>query len=140
MLTRHQLLGNGTGKLLQEISPGVFNFDKSRPPVSPLDNKPISTYYKPGQTYSSSFGTISNSYEECRAECVSLFLVCDFEVLKIFGFGDGQVDMDGKAGDCLYAAYLTMARAGILALEQVGELHLYLQTFGRLNCHRWSQF
>ncbi|KAE8453795.1 hypothetical protein EG329_009307 [Mollisiaceae sp. DMI_Dod_QoI] len=93
----HELLGHGTGKLLQEIEKGKFNFDPKSPPISPVTNKPVSTYYKPGQT--------------------SMALSCDFEILKIFGFGDGTPDMDGQAGDVLYAAYLSMARAGIASLE-----------------------
>lgn len=113
----HELLGHGCGKLLQETSPGTYNFDKENPPVSPLDGKPISTYYKPGQTWGSVFGSIAASYEECRAECVAMALSCDFSVLQIFGFGDGTTNMDGEAGDVLYAAYLSMARAGIAALE-----------------------
>jgi dipeptidyl-peptidase-3 len=44
-------------------------------------------------------------------------LACDFSILKIFGFGDGKPDMDGEAGDVLYAAYLSMARAGIASME-----------------------
>lgn len=63
------------------------------------------------------FGAIAGSYEECRAECVAMALSCDFAILKIFGFGDGQEDMDNEAGDVLYAAYLSMARAGIASLE-----------------------
>lgn len=46
-----------------------------------------------------------------------MVLSCDFEILRIFGFGDGKPDMDGEAGDVLYAAYLFMARAGIASLE-----------------------
>ncbi len=113
----HELLGHGTGKLLQETSPGVFNFDHNDPPVSPLTGKPISTYYKPSETYSSVFGPTASSYEECRAECVAMALSCDFSLLRIFGFGNGEIDMDGKAGDVLYASYLSMARAGVVALE-----------------------
>ncbi|KAI4237273.1 MAG: hypothetical protein LQ349_001990 [Xanthoria aureola] len=113
----HELLGHGTGKLLQETSPGKYNFDPSSPPVSPITNKPITTYYKPGQTWSSVFGGISASYEECRAECVAMALSCDFDILHIFGFGDGTVDVNNKAGDVLYAGYLSMARAGIAAVE-----------------------
>ena len=113
----HELLGHGTGKLLQETSPGVFNFDHKNPPLSPVTGTPISTYYKPSETYSSVFGPTASSYEECRAECVAMALSCDFSLLKIFGFGDGEVDMDGKAGDVLYASYLSMARAGVVALE-----------------------
>lgn len=113
----HELLGHGTGKLLQETEPGKFNFDQSNPPVSPITEKPISTYYKPGQTWSSVFGGISASYEECRAECVAMALSCDFDILKIFGFGDGSVGINGKAGDVLYTSYLSMARAGVVAVE-----------------------
>lgn len=40
----HELLGHGCGKLLQETEPGVYNFDVKNPPVSPVDNKPISTW------------------------------------------------------------------------------------------------
>lgn len=113
----HELLGHGTGKLLQETAPGEYNFDVSDPPISPLTGKPVSTWYKPGQTWGSVFGTTASSYEECRAECVAMALCCEFSILKIFGFGDGKVDMDGEGGDVLYAAYLHMARAGISALE-----------------------
>jgi dipeptidyl-peptidase-3 len=113
----HELLGHGCGKLLQETSEGVYNFDKENPPISPITQKPISTYYKPGQTWGSVFGSIAASYEECRAECVAMALSCDFSVLQIFGFGDGSEDINSEAGDILYAAYLSMARAGIAALE-----------------------
>ncbi|KAI9728619.1 MAG: hypothetical protein M1828_002725 [Chrysothrix sp. TS-e1954] len=113
----HELLGHGCGKLLQETSPGVFNFNKDSPPISPITNEPITTWYKPGQTWSSVFGALGKSYEECRAECVAMFLCCDFSILKIFGFGDGSPDMENEAGDVMYTAYLSMARAGIAALE-----------------------
>ncbi|KAF8867056.1 putative dipeptidyl peptidase 3 [Acephala macrosclerotiorum] len=113
----HELLGHGTGKLLQETEPGNFNFDIKSPPISPVTNKPVTTYYKPGQTWGSVFGSFAASYEECRAECTATVLSCDFEILKIFGFGDGRVNMDGEAGDVLYATYLSMARAGVASLE-----------------------
>ncbi|CAI4216394.1 unnamed protein product [Parascedosporium putredinis] len=54
---------------------------------------------------------------ECRAELVAMYLSCEFPVLKIFGFGDGSTDLDGEAGDVLYASYLSMARAGLVSLE-----------------------
>ncbi|KFY35503.1 hypothetical protein V494_05841 [Pseudogymnoascus sp. VKM F-4513 (FW-928)] len=113
----HELLGHGTGKLLQETAPGVFNFDKANPPVSPITGKAVESYYKPGATFGGVFGAIASSYEECRAECVAMALGCEFSVLKVFGFGTGEVDMDGEAGDVLYVSYLSMARAGIASLE-----------------------
>lgn len=111
------MTGHGCGKLLQETSPGSFNFDQTNPPISPLTGKPVTTWYKPGQTWGSVFGSIAGAYEECRAELVAMFLSCDFPTLKIFGFGDGSVDMDGEAGDLIYASYLSMARAGLASLE-----------------------
>jgi dipeptidyl-peptidase III len=113
----HELLGHGTGKLLQETSPGVYNFDPKNPPVSPITNMPVTTWYKPGQTWSSVFGAVASSYEECRAECVAMALSCEFGLLELFGFGDGKEDINGEAGNVLYVSYLSMARAGVAALE-----------------------
>jgi dipeptidyl-peptidase-3 len=113
----HELLGHGTGKLLQETEPGQYNFDVNNPPISPITNKPVTTWYKPRQTWGGVFGSIASSYEECRAECVAMALSCEFEILKLFGFGDGKEDINGEAGDVLYAAYLQMAKAGVSALE-----------------------
>jgi|TARA_R110002003_G_scaffold32_11_gene2013 dipeptidyl-peptidase-3 len=113
----HELLGHGCGKLLQETAKGKYNFDFDNKPISPLSGQPIKTWYKPGQTWGSVFGTIAASYEECRAECVAMALSCEFPILALFGFGDGTVDMNSEAGDVLYTGYLQMARAGIAALE-----------------------
>lgn len=61
-------------------------------------------------------------------------LCCDFGILKIFGFGDGKEvsssiiarllrlsnesqNLTNDAGEVLYACYLSMARAGIAALQ-----------------------
>jgi dipeptidyl-peptidase-3 len=113
----HELLGHGCGKLLQETSPGQYNFDFAQKPISPLSGQEIKTWYKPGQTWGSVFGSLAASYEECRAECVAMALSCEFPILELFGFGDGTANMDNEAGDVLYTAYLQMARAGIAALE-----------------------
>lgn len=77
----------------------------------------MTSWYGPGQTWGSVFGSVAGAYEECRAELVAMYLSCEFPVLKIFGFGDGSVDIDGPAGDILYASYLSMARAGLASLE-----------------------
>ncbi|EGP91460.1 uncharacterized protein MYCGRDRAFT_66700 [Zymoseptoria tritici IPO323] len=113
----HELLGHGCGMLLQETEPGVYNFDVKSPPKSPLDGKPISSWYKPGETWGTVFGGLGPSMEECRAECVAMSLCPDYGILEIFGFGNGKEDLHGVAGDVLYVCYLQMARAGIAALQ-----------------------
>ncbi|KAF8474662.1 peptidase family M49-domain-containing protein [Kalaharituber pfeilii] len=111
----HELLGHGTGKLLSETSPGEYNFDINSPPINPLTGEKVKTWYKLGETWGSVFGGIAASYEECRAECVAMYLGGDADILEIFGFGENS---DIKGDDVLYIEYLSMARAGLLALEQ----------------------
>lgn len=82
----HELFGHGTGKLLREISPGEYNFDWKNPPLSPLTGDTIKTWYLPGQTWTSVFGEIAGSVEECRAEVLSLYLMDSKELLSVFGY------------------------------------------------------
>ncbi|KAI9319493.1 peptidase family M49-domain-containing protein [Dichotomocladium elegans] len=104
-------LGHGTGKVFtQEDDEGSLNF-VPEDTIHPLTNKPVDSWYKPGQTFHSLFRAIANSYEECRAECIALVLSKEKTILDIFGF-QGQ---DGE--DILYIMYLNMARSGLLALE-----------------------
>ena len=106
----HEFLGHGTGKLLAQNSDGTFNFES--PPVSPITGKPVTTFYKAGETWGSVFGAMAASYEECRAETVAMYLATDKSILEIFGHVDKE-----EADAVLYVAYLQMARAGLLALE-----------------------
>ncbi|KAK9461218.1 peptidase family M49-domain-containing protein [Lipomyces oligophaga] len=111
----HELLGHGSGKLLTELEPGKFNFANGKV-ISPLDNQVIETYYRPGQTWGSVFGAVAGAYEECRAECVAMYLCPETELLEIFGHTDTSTDL-GLADDVVFIAYLLMARAGLVALE-----------------------
>ncbi|KAI5950660.1 YOL057W [Candida theae] len=103
----HELLGHGTGKLLQETEPGKFNFEKD-------PNHNIDTYYKPNETWAGVFGANSGSYEECRAELVALYLILKnpTKVLPIFGI---ESEQDQEA--VTYIASLLMIRAGLVGLE-----------------------
>ena len=124
----HELLGHGCGKLLQETSPGHYNFPIDDPPLSPITGEKVTTYYKRGQTWGSLFGGLAGAYEECRAECVAMSLCPDYSILQIFGIGDGKEDINSVAGDVLYVCYLQMARAGIAALQ-----------FWDPNSRKWGQ-
>ncbi|ORZ10408.1 dipeptidyl peptidase III [Absidia repens] len=103
-------LGHGTGKVFNEDADGKLDFDPKKV-NHPFTNQPLTSWYKPGQTFNSVFGGIASSYEECRAECIALVLSPDDDILKIFGY-QGQ-----EAEDILYVMYLNMARAGLAALE-----------------------
>ncbi|TPX58119.1 hypothetical protein PhCBS80983_g03351 [Powellomyces hirtus] len=107
----HELLGHGSGKLLQEEPAGKYNFDHDNLPISPITGKKITTWYKPGETWGSVFKSAASSYEECRAEAVAMYLCVDREILSIFGHNDQE------ALDIFFCCYLQMARAGLVALE-----------------------
>ncbi|KAI0722500.1 aflatoxin-detoxifizyme [Earliella scabrosa] len=110
-VANHELLGHGSGKLFKENADGTKNFDPEKI-TNPLTGKPISSWYKPGQTPDSVLGEVSSSMEECRAETVALYLVSNLDILKIFNYTDKQ-----EIEDLQYISFLLMARAGIRALE-----------------------
>lgn len=103
----HELLGHGTGKLLQETAPGKFNFDKESHPE-------VKTWYSPTETWGSLFGSVAGSFEECRAELVALYLILKHpkEVLPIF-----DIKSDEEQNDIVLIATVLMCRAGLIALE-----------------------
>lgn len=125
----HELLGHGSGKLLQETDSDVFNFDKQDPRGS--------SYYKSTDSWGSLFGTTAGSYEECRAELVAIYLLlkCPDEVLPIFGITSEQDKKDVNVAGTIY-----MGRAGLVALEFWdpdtkiwGQAHMRAR-FGILKC------
>ncbi|KAI8342803.1 peptidase family M49-domain-containing protein [Chlamydoabsidia padenii] len=103
-------LGHGTGKLFNEAADGTYDFDPHKV-IHPFTRQPLTSWYKPGQTFNSVFGSIASSYEECRAECIALVLSPDEDILDLFGYKDQQAE------DIYYVMYLNMARAGLAALE-----------------------
>ncbi|KAF5100234.1 hypothetical protein D0Z00_001336 [Geotrichum galactomycetum] len=100
----HELLGHGTGRLFTATAPAGL--------VHPGTGEPVTTYYAPGETWGSVFGAIAASYEECRAELVAMYLATEPAILETFGHATPEAQ-----SDVAYAAYLQMARAGLLALE-----------------------
>ena len=99
----HELLGHGSGKLLSETSPGEFNFDRDNLPISPLTGHSIKTWYHPGQTWITVFGSIAPSVEECRAMLIPLYLIDNKELLSIFGYDDST---EITADDREYSQYV----------------------------------
>uniref|UniRef100_A0A8C7W6P8 Dipeptidyl peptidase 3 n=1 Tax=Oncorhynchus mykiss TaxID=8022 RepID=A0A8C7W6P8_ONCMY len=89
---------------------GTFNFEQDNV-RNPETGEKITTWYKGNETWDSKFSTISCSYEECRAECVGLYLCLNKHVLSIFGH-EGE-----DAEEVVYVNWLNMVRAGLLGLE-----------------------
>jgi len=105
----HELLGHGSGKIFQQNEDGSFNFDHIN--IKLPNGQSVQSYYMFGQTYDAVFGPISSTVEECRAECVGIFLSTYRDVLSIFGFHDQT------AKTITYINWLNMVRAGLVSLE-----------------------
>ncbi|XP_030638508.1 dipeptidyl peptidase 3 [Chanos chanos] len=106
----HELLGHGSGKLFVQDEKGNLNFDQQSV-RNPETGELITSWYKGSETWDSKFSTIASSYEECRAECVGLYLCLNKQVLSIFGH-EGE-----EAEEVVYINWLNMVRAGLLGLE-----------------------
>ena len=83
-------MGHSTDKLLQETSPGEYNFNHAKPPINPITNEPVSMWYKPNETWGSVFGDLAASYEECHANLVAIYLGGEKDLLSIFGHASDQ--------------------------------------------------
>ncbi len=97
----HELLGHGSGRLLVEESPGKYNFSIDDRPLNPLTNEPVSTWYKPGETWSNVFGSDANAIEECRADGVALLLLTEERVLEVFGYTSSSKYLAGDSKSLL---------------------------------------
>ena len=109
----HELLGHGTGKMMAEED-GKFNFDKSNPPVNPLNKQSITSWYRPGQTWTGVFGDLATTVDECRAELVGAYLMDDLELLALFGYTS---ETDITAHDLTYNMYVQLGVDGLRGLQ-----------------------
>lgn len=107
----HELLGHGSGKLFKRDKDGNFNFDRQTT-IDPLTKKEITSWYEDSESYDSQFGSLGSAFEECRAECVGLYLCLDPSVVKIFGFTD-----EVKIKEIVHANWLSMVVGGIASLR-----------------------
>ena len=109
----HGLLGHGTGKLMTKED-GEYNFDIKSASINPLNQRPIDSWYRSGQTWSGMFGDIATTVEECRAELVGLYWMDDVELLALFGFtGESNI----TAQDLTYNIYVQLGVCGLRALQ-----------------------
>eukprot|EP00831_Metopus_contortus_P077239 TRINITY_DN719_c0_g1_i1.p1 TRINITY_DN719_c0_g1~~TRINITY_DN719_c0_g1_i1.p1 ORF type:complete len:716 (-),score=152.87 TRINITY_DN719_c0_g1_i1:99-2246(-) len=106
----HELLGHGSGRLIQEDEKGNISIPSDL--INPYTKKPVCTYYKSNETWESKFGYMHSAYEECRADCVALYLSCFEEPMKILFEG-----RDKEWDDIRYMCWMHSVIRGIEGLE-----------------------
>ena len=65
----HELLGHGVGKLIYRNADGSASTF-----TDPVNGETFTSCYEEGETWNGKFGSISASYEECRADTCGYFL------------------------------------------------------------------
>ncbi|RAK81447.1 dipeptidyl peptidase III [Aspergillus fijiensis CBS 313.89] len=110
----HEIFGHGSGRFLMETVPGRFNFDPKNPPSHPVTGVPIATWYRPGQTWTGVFGSLSTTLDECRAELVGAYLIDDEDILAVFGYTPSAPI---QPEDVVYNLYLQLGIDGLRGLE-----------------------
>lgn len=101
----HELLGHGVGKTIFRNEDG-----SSHKFIDPLTEEEFESCYEKDDTWSTRFGAISSSYEECRADACGLYLSILPEVYSLFDFKDEEVSK------LLWTSSMNHFRKGILGL------------------------
>lgn len=78
--------------------------------TDPLTNETFRSCYEAGETWNEKFGSISASYEECRADTCGFFLAVLPEIYSLFGIEAEEAD------DMLWCSVMSQLRKGILGL------------------------
>eukprot|EP00357_Protocruzia_adherens_P016775 CAMPEP_0114997242 /NCGR_PEP_ID=MMETSP0216-20121206/14785_1 /TAXON_ID=223996 /ORGANISM="Protocruzia adherens, Strain Boccale" /LENGTH=708 /DNA_ID=CAMNT_0002361591 /DNA_START=1606 /DNA_END=3732 /DNA_ORIENTATION=- len=105
----HELLGHGTGKLFSKNKEGALNF---KDVTNPLTGEAVTKYYEANETYDYKFGSLSSSYEECRADTVGIYLALFDQPLEIFA-GEQKENWE----DITYVMWMSQLLQGFRALE-----------------------
>ena len=120
----HELLGHGVGKLIYR------NSDGSSPTFTdPVTGEEFQSCYEKDETWNGKFGSISASYEECRADTCGFYLAQFPEVYTLFGFEEKDVPQ------LMWVNIMNQMRKGVCGLN------LYnpeTQRWGQ--AHTWGAF
>ena len=100
----HELLGHGVGKL-------IYRAENLPEFVDPVTGDKFTSCYEEGEDWNGKFGSISTSYEECRADTCGFYLCTFKEVYSLFGFEENEIDT------LLWINVMNQFRKGILGLQ-----------------------
>lgn len=101
----HELLGHGVGKLHYRQPDG-----SCKTYTDPITGEQFESCYEKDDTWNNRFGSISASYEECRADTCGYYLCTFKDVYSLFGFNDDEVDR------LLWVNVMCQFRKGIIGL------------------------
>lgn len=104
----HELLGHGTGKLIYRNA--ATDESTTHTYTDPISKEPFESCYEEGEVWNTKFGSISTSYEECRADTCGFYLCTIKEVYELFGFADEEVNQ------MLWLNVMSQFRKGTLGL------------------------
>ena len=93
---------------------GGFNFDSGNPPISPLDQKPITSWYRSGQKWTGVFSDLATTVDECRTELVGAYLMDDLELPALFGYTS---ESEINAQELTYYRYVQLGVDGLRGLQ-----------------------
>lgn len=102
----HELLGHGVGRSLfrNEVTGEDLEF------TDPLTGQSFRSCYEKGEQWNEKFGSISTSYEECRADTCGFYLAVLPQIYSLFNIQDHQMP------DMLWCSVMSQLRKGILGL------------------------
>lgn len=102
----HELLGHGVGKLIyrEDENSAMPSF------VDPISGDTVESCYGTGEVWNTKFGSISTSYEECRADTCGYYLCTLPQVYTLFGIEESEVPT------MLWTNVMSQLRKGVLGL------------------------
>lgn len=105
----HELLGHGVGKLIYRDEDGKIPYTA----VDPVNGETFLSCYERGEDWNGKFGSISASYEECRADVCGFYLCTVPDVYTLFGYSD---DDPQTIPTLLWVNVMNQFRMGITGL------------------------
>ncbi|KAL3476329.1 dipeptidyl peptidase III [Aspergillus californicus] len=123
--TLRKLFEHRFGNLLAETFQDTYNFDITNPPLNPLTGAIVNSWYRLGQSFTSIFGDLATTVDECRAELVGAFLFDEPEVLALFGYTEESAI---TPNDLVYNLYLQLGVNGLRSLADYNS-----------NTKKWNQ-